>query len=503
MRQHYDIIIVGAGAGGGTLAYALRNSGARILVIERGGFLPIELENWDSKAVFQEQRYKTKEKWLDSKGKLFQPSTHYYVGGNTKFYGASLFRLRREDFQTVEHAEGISPAWPIQYEDLAPFYTEAEKIYNVHGNATEDPTEPPHESDYLHPAVPHEPFIAEVAASLKKLGLNPFSIPLGIDLGPQGACVRCATCDGFPCMLHAKADAETACIRPALASGNVELMIQTKVRRLITDKQGKRVTKVEVERMGTVEEIAGDLVVLSAGAVNSAAILLRSANDTHPNGLANASNQVGRNYMQHNNSLIMSIGMKSNKTRFQKTLSINDFYFGDTDWSFPMGNLQLLGKVDANTLKSELPYLSDWFLHKIALHSIDWFAMSEDLPDPENRVIIDSSGRINLHYRPNNLSAHRQLVRKIRQTMREIGFPLTFTKKLGVEANSHQCGTIRFGDDPATSVLNAYCQTYEVPNLFVVDSSFFPSSAAVNPALTIAAQALRVAKYMASKNYLF
>jgi choline dehydrogenase-like flavoprotein len=493
----YDIIIIGTGAGGGTLAYALRDSGARVLLIERGDFLPQEPENWSPEAVFDQQRYKPKEVWQDAEGQPFHPGVHYYVGGNTKVYGAALPRLRREDFELIEHEGGISPAWPIGYDDMEPYYARAEQIYLVHGVSGDDPTEPPRSGPFPFPPVPHELYIAELAERLQAQGLHPFFLPIGIDLREGGRCVRCKTCDGFPCNVLAKGEADVCCVRPALTAGNVELMTRAFARRLLTDETGRRVTAVEVERDGEQFLVRGETIVVACGAANSAALLLRSANSAQPDGLANSSGLVGRNYMVHNNTALMAIHpTRRNPTRFQKTIAVNDFYLRGPDWPYPMGNLQLLGKLQAGMLTANQRLVPRRVLQGATERSVDWWVMSEDLPDPDNRVTLASDGSIRVRWKPNNLLAHTKLVQAARQMLRRAGYPIVLTQRMGIETNSHQCGTLRFGDDPATSALDPFCRTHDIPNLYVVDSSFFPSSTAVNPALTIAAQALRVADHM-------
>lgn len=505
MNGSYDFIIIGTGAGGGTLLHALRESGARLLVLERGDFLPKEDENWQVKAVFDQKRYKPKEQWINAAdGSEFQPGVHYFVGGNTKVYGAALPRLRREDFAALEHEGGTSPAWCIRYEDLEPYYNRAEAIYAVHGQAGIDPTEPPRSQPYPYPAVPHEPTIADLMEALQKQHLHPFFLPMGIDLRDGGRCIRCKTCDGFPCKLDAKSDADVRCVRPALAGGaDGTLWTNTLVRRLIADPGGRRISGVEIERDGQVQQVGADRVIVCCGAVNSAALLLRSADSRHPDGLANASGMVGRNYMVHNNTALTAINpLRRNPTVFQKTMAVNDFYLRGPDFAYPMGNLQMLGKLQAGMLSISQPLVPEFILQGMAGRSVDWWVMSEDLPDPENRITVRSDGRIVVHWKPNNRTAHARLITAARAMMRAAGYPFVFTQTMGIETNSHQCGTLRFGTDPAQSVLDSFCKAHDLDNLYVVDSSFFPSSAAMNPALTIAAQALRVADHLLGRRTL-
>ncbi len=499
MAVTYDFIIIGTGAGGGTLLYALRNSGAKILVLERGDYLPSEDENWQVPAVFGAKRYKPAEQWIDAAtGAAFQPGVHYFVGGNTKVYGAALPRFRREDFGALEHEGGISPAWPISYDDLEPYYNQAETLYAVHGTPGADRTEPPRSQPYPYPAVPDEPHIAELRRRLQAQDLHPFFLPMGIDLREGGRCIRCKTCDGFPCKVDAKSDADLRCVRPALAAGeNITLWTNAFARRLITDATGQTITAVEVEKEGEVLQVSAGRYIVCCGAVNSAALLLRSTSDKHPTGLANQSGLVGRHYMVHNNTALTAINpRKRNPTVFQKTMAVNDFYLSGPDFPYPMGNIQMLGKLQAGMLAISQPLVPQFVLREMAARSVDWWVMSEDLPDPENRVTLRTDGRIVVRWQPNNRVAHQKLVQAARSMMRSADYPLVFTQTLGIETNSHQCGTLRFGTDPAQSVLDPLCKAHDVDNLYVVDSSFFPSSAAMNPALTIAAQALRVGDHL-------
>src|SRR3990172_1724840 len=500
-HQHsYDLVIIGTGMGGSTLAYALRHSGARILLVERGDYLPQEPENWSPKDVFKLKRYKPKEMWQDSNGRPFLPGVHYFVGGNTKVYGAALPRFRRQDFEAVEHEGGTSPSWPIRYSNLEPYYAAAEEIYFVHGQVDSDPSSPTRSSLFPYPPVPHEPYIEDLCGRLREQGLHPFLLPMGIDLHAGGRCIRCKTCDGFPCQVLAKSDADVCAVRPALEDPNIQLWTNTYARRLITDPSGKRVIAVEVERNGECIEVYADIFVAACGAVNSAALLLRSANGAHPHGLANSSGQVGRNYLVHNNSVLMAVDpRRRNPTIFQKTMAVNDYYSQGPDWPYPLGNLQMLGKLQAGMLTAAKPLVPTGILRSMTDHSVEWWVMSEDLPDPENRITLDARGNIQVNWKPNNRLTHEKLIRLASRMMRAAGYPLILVQRMGIDTNSHQCGTLRFGNDPAQAVLDPFCKAYDLDNLYAVDSSFFPSSAAMNPALTIAAQALRVADHLLNR----
>ncbi len=504
--EHYDIIIVGTGAGGGTLAQKLAPSGKRILILERGDFLPREKANWDTTEVFVKERYHNPETWYTPEGQELRPGMTYAVGGNTKIYGAALFRLRERDFEQVTHVDGFSPEWPLKYRDWEPYYTQAEQLYQVHGQGGIDPTEPYRSQDYPFVAVKHEPRIQEVHDALVNRGLHPYYTPLGINLNEAqrflSKCIRCNTCDGYPCLVQAKADGEVLGVLPALNHSNVTLLTEAQVTRLLTSPSGREVTGVEVECEGLRQVFQGDIVVLACGAINSAVILLRSANDQHPNGLANSSDQVGRNFMKHQLGSILGVTKKSNLTVFQKTMALNDFYWGEPGFDYPMGNIQLLGKFNKDIVGADSDVFAPLSAEYAATHSVDWWLTSEDLPDPKNRIRVEGE-RIILDYTPNNTAAYDRLLERWTEILKSIDcgeriLPCTsyFRSKLPVQGVGHQCGTCRFGEDPCTSVLNLNCRTHDVNNLYVVDGSFFPSSGAVNPTLTIIANALRVGDHL-------
>lgn len=496
MNTQFDIIIIGSGAGGGTMAHALAGSGARILLLERGGVVAQEAANWDPVAVWKDKIYQTTERWLDERGEPFRPYTHYNVGGNTKFWGSVLYRLRREDFETLDLMDGVSPAWPIRYETLAPYYDRAEALYQVHG-APGDPTDPPR-NPFPYPPVPHAANMASLVERLTTLGLHPSALPLGvIRPGDAGGCILCNTCNSFPCQMHRKSDAEVCCIEPATAHPDVELWTHAHAQRLHTNPSGTAIESVEVERNGEHVRVSAPIVIVSCGAVNSAALLLKSANDRHLNGLANSSGLVGRRYMAHLATMMQAFNpLRVNRDVFQKTVAINDFYLHGRSSRFPLGQIQSQGRTHGIMAKVVVPVLPLWLYDAWVARGVDWLVMSEDLPVNENRVTVTRDGRIQLHYQPNNVRAHRQLVREMKRILRQLGYWGTITFNHGNKNTTHQCGTIVFGDDPRTSVLDPFCRTHDISNLFVVDASFFPSSAAVNPALTIIAQALRVADHI-------
>jgi choline dehydrogenase-like flavoprotein len=508
----YDVIIIGTGAGGGTLARRLAPSGKRILLLERGDWLPREPQNWSTADVFVNNRYISKDTWTDGDDKAFQPQVHYYVGGATKMYGAALYRLREADFGELRHVDGISPAWPIRYEELEPYYTQAERLYGVHGNRGEDPTEPMASAPYPYPAVSHEPRIQQLHDDLARAGFRPFHAPCGVLLNesnmPYSACVRCGTCDGFPCLVHAKSDAEVLGVRPALEQPNVTLLTQAEAVRLETNPSGTAVTEVVVDHEGHLERYAADIVVVACGAANSAKLLLRSANERHPGGLANGSDEVGRNYMFHNSQAVLALSREPNPTVFQKTLGLNDFYFNGPDFEFPLGNIQMIGKSQADMYRGEKPLetkLAPHFaLNDVAKHAVDFWLSTEDLPRSDNRVTLNRDGSVRLRYTPSNQAAAQRLYHQLKSMLGKLGLHpdhlvhrFAYMKTdIPLAGVAHQAGTCRFGDDPATSVLDRDCKAHELDNLYVVDTSFFPSIGAVNPGLTTMANALRVGDHL-------
>ncbi len=508
MSNDFDIIIIGSGAGGGTLAFKLAPSGKRILILERGGFLPREKQNWDAAEVFVKNRYVSKDTWHDKDNRAFQPGVHYFVGGATKMFGAALFRLRQQDFIGHRTADGMTAGWPIRYEDLEPYYTQAERLYNVHGQRGDDPTDPPASAPYPYPPVSHEPRIQEIAEALMRNGYHPGFAPSAVLLNEadpsNSPCIRCNTCDGFPCLVHAKADAETIAVRPALRHPNVTMLTHAHVRRLETSANGREVTRVIVDRNGGQETYTGDIVVVSCGAANTARLLLMSANDAHPRGLANGSDMVGRHYMFHNAMALVALSRRENTTVFQKTLSINDFYLSAPDCAFPLGNIQMIGKSLGPMFRDDAPKFAPGFtLDEMARHAVDFWLSSEDLALPQNRVTLNAQDEIQLHYEFTNVEAINRLRSKLQAMLEHMDMhphlipnSLYLGKHIPIAGVAHQAGTCRFGTDPGASVLDVNCKAHELDNLYVVDTSFFPSIGAVNPSLTAIANSLRVGEHL-------
>lgn len=524
MSDRYDLVIIGAGMGGSALAWSLAGSGLSICILERGHPLKQEPENWEPDEVIANRRYDPDEVWYDGDDRPFTPRVYYFHGGSSKFFGGSAFRLRESDFRSHDFGEGPTRDWPFGYADLAPFYEAAERAMHIHGLAGSDPTEPPR-GDYPHAPLEHEPPIAWLADRFRAQGLKPFPLPIAVHQGDGGHCRKGSPCDGFPCKIRAKFDGENAFLRPARRSdSSIEVVSGACVERLVADhgvpgaggafradggaREGgaapasgpapadrggaHRAPLAEIRAAevilddGTRRTIYADRFVLAAGAVNSAALLLRSADERFPTGLANSSGQVGRNFMSHNNTVLMALApWRDNPTRFQKTLALNDFYHDG-------GNVQMRGKVLPQNLRRSGTAAMRRFARQIARRSFDFWVMSEDLPDPDNRVTLRADGSIRLARRLNNLAVHDSLVRRTTAAIRRAGLPIVLCRPPSPAAIQHMVGTLRAGDDPADSVVDAECRAHDLENLWVVDGSIFPSSAAVNPALTIAANALRV-----------
>ncbi|MEP7452924.1 GMC family oxidoreductase [Phyllobacterium sp. SB3] len=497
-RTTADIVIIGSGVGGSTMAAGLAASGADILILEAGDHLPDRPENRDPRAIFQRGFFRPKESWYDETGKAFNPGNYYNVGGNSKFYGAVLTRYRAEDFEEMQHLEGVSPAWPFRYQELERWYGKAEELFQVRGALGEDPTEPQHSTHYKFPPVPDEAPISLLRQRLKTAGVHPFSLPLGVDIDTWLSHGK-TPWDAHPNSFNGKMDAETTALAAALKHDNVTIQTNSRVTNLETALDGKTITAVHYETGGQRFVIKPKLVILSAGAVQSAVLLLRSANNANPAGLANRSDQVGRNFMNHNLSAVIGFDPRfKNDSVYQKTLGFNDFYLSDGKGGAPLGNVQLLGRISAPVLKSDMKLVPEWLLNRFCAHTVDFLAMSEDVPKPESRVQIDGD-KIILQWIRSNWHAHQKLVAQIKAVLRAAGFPLVVSKAFDRKTPSHQCGTVRMGADPSTAPLDIYCRSHDHSNLFVVDAAFLPTSAAVNPALTIAAQALRVADHITAK----
>jgi choline dehydrogenase-like flavoprotein len=397
-----DVIIIGSGMGGATVAAALAPSGRRIVIVERGQRLRDTAEARDAEAIFARGHFRPEETWMTPEGERFNPGNYACVGGNTKFYGAVLMRYRAEDFLPRAHMGGDSPGWPIGYDEMEPWYQQAETLYRVRGSLGEDPTEPVHSGRYPYPPVPDEPAIADLRSRLTAAGLSPAHLPLGVDLDAWLS--RAATpWDAFPDTTGAKMDAESVGLAEALKHPNVELRAGVTAQRLEVDATGRVVAVVT-----SAGRIEADHVVLAAGAVHTPALLLRSANDACPQGLANRSDQVGRNFMNHNCSALLALSARRNRSVYQKTLYLNDWYSTGGPNGEPLGNVQLLGRVSGPILAAQTG-LPRALASLISRHAIDFYVMSEDLPDPDSRVTLKGEDIV-LNWTRSNWAAHEALV---------------------------------------------------------------------------------------------
>lgn len=484
-----DIVIIGSGIGGATAAYMLAPTGARILILERGQRITDSPETRDDRAIFQKGFFRPKEQWLDAKAEAFSPNNYYNVGGNSKYYGAILYRYRAEDFGVMEHMEGATPGWPFTYDEIEPWYGKAERLYQVRGALGDDPTEPLHSSPYPYPAIADEPSLAVVRDRLKRQGIKASSLPIAIDI--EAWLARAHTpWDAFPDTFTGKIDAETGPLHKALAFDNVTLLTGARVLRFEAAPDGKSISAASVQQGDRVTKVKAKHFILAAGAVNSAALLLRS------NGLAKGSDQLGRNFMNHNCTAMITIDPRlRNRSVHQKTFGFNDFYLKDPKTGFPLGNVQALGKITGPIFKANLPSVPEFATRLLARYSFDWYVMSEDLPNPESRVMLKDD-RIVLDWQRSNMKGHAALVERSREVFRAAGFPIVLARAFDRRTPSHQCGTARMGTNPATSVVDPWCRSHDVGNLHIMDASVLPTSAAVNPALTIAAVVMRAADHL-------
>ncbi|WP_193142978.1 FAD-dependent oxidoreductase [Meridianimarinicoccus sp. MJW13] len=488
-----EVIVIGSGMGGASLAASLAPSGRRILILERGEHLRPCAEDRDAGVIFGTDHFRSGEGWQDALGRDFCPGNYYMVGGNSKFFGGAMYRFRTQDFAPLTHLGGTTPGWPIGYDTLVPYYDQAEALFQVRGAAGNDPTEPPRNRPYPHPPVPDEPVIADLRRRLTALGLHPSAIPLAVDIDRWLAGGQ-TPWDGFPETRGGKLDAETAALARALSHDNVTLRTGCRVRRLLAG-AGGGITGIEVDTPGGGETLTAPVIVLAAGAVQSAALLLGSADADRPAGLANRSDQVGRNFMNHNCSAVLALHpLRKNPSVYQKTLALNDFYLTGGAGGTPLGNVQLLGKISGRILTATTS-LPRPLAHWIAARSVDFYAMSEDLPNPDSRVTL-RDGQVVLDWKRSNWPAHEALVARLKTLLRKAGFPVILSRAFDRRTPSHQCGTARMGADPRASVVDPFGRSHDHPNLFIADASVLPTSAAVNPALTISALAMRTADHI-------
>ena len=492
--NHYNVIVIGSGAGGGTLAGQLARSGKTVLLLERGGQLPLVDQNVADVDLFRKDRYHPGEQWFGTDGDPFSPQTVYALGGNTKIWGGVLERMREREFSGLPLQDGPSPGWEISYADLAPYYEQAEALYRVHGKAGLDPTEPARTAGYAYGPKPIEPFMQELRSSLQRQGLHPYDLPISwsdSQVDPSG-------------------DAELFGVELARQDSSICVRERARVRRLHVNPSGTEVRGVEAEIDGNQWLFTGDVVVLAAGAINTAELLLRSATEHHSRGLSNGSDQVGRNLMKPQLTSVIQLAAEPNSGRYARSLGITDFYWGDQNVNFPLGSVATGGGVLQDALFAESPpvlslvtkLMPSFGLEQLAARSVAWWAMSAVRPDPHNRVTLRGN-HLQIHYLPNNREAHDRLVYRWIDTLKQVEndpechvvkpAPTHPRGEAPLTVMGSVCGTCRMGSNPATSVVDLQGRSHELSNLFIADASIFPSCPAVGFGLTVIANALRIA----------
>jgi choline dehydrogenase-like flavoprotein len=474
-KPSYDAVVIGTGLGGATLALKLARSGMRVLAVERGGFM----DGGPRNAGEPVGRYLYDLLGADEEIEA--------VGGQTKFYGAALYRLRESDFREVQHEAGVSPAWPIAYADLEPHYAEAEALYRVHGSEHGDPSEPPRTSAYPHPPLPHDPLVAKVVRRLQRAGAQVAAIPRGLDYGQERPCVLCPTCDVHLCRLDAKMDAEIAAIRPALATGNLDLLTKTECARVVLDASGKRADGVVLVQNGAERRVTAPIVAVCAGQKGSVELLSRSRAAAHAEGLGNQGGALGRYLAGHITGVMFPlVSAAPIGARHTKTFAINAHYEPSSDWPYPMGVLQVAGQIP---FWRETGRLKRPFVKAVAERSLMCFAMTEALPTRDSGFSFEGD-RIAGEMPPAvNATTFARLNRVCAGMFWRAGYPVV--PAMRAPQLWHKTGGAVMGADPAHSVVDASCQVHGVTGVYVVDASVLPSAGAVNTGLTIAALALR------------
>ena len=491
-RSTDDIVIIGAGMGGCTAALALARAGASILILEQGAQIRSEPLNRDTKAIFQKGAYTPREKWYDTAGQPHAAGTYANFGGSTKFYGGLLARFRESDFEARSLTGGDVPAWPIRYADVEPWYEQAEALFRVCGDATQDPTEPWRRQGLPHPPVPDEPPIAALRERFRQAGLHPYSLPLGVDVKTWLSKGKTGW-DGYPDARSGKMDAETCALLPALAHSNVRIEEGAQVVRLVPTPDRRRIQRVVYRKNGELHEVTAKVVLLACGAVKSAALLLASEEGE----LANSSGMVGRHLMAHNQTAVIAFDHTFlNDSVYQKTFGLNDFYLPEGAAGEALGNVQLLGRVNGEIMKGSVPRVPAAILDFLCRRTVDFFLLGEDLPDPASRVFVRDE-RVVVDRTRTNMEAHRRFIERFKEVLRSIGFKRSVHRTFDEFSLGHMCGTLRMGHSSADSVVDPLGRSHDIENLFVADGGVFVSSAAVNPSLTIAALSLRTSDNIA------
>lgn len=485
-RKSYDVVVVGSGAGGGTLAYALGQRGLGVLLVERGDFVkPPAGDRQDAVG------------W--ARDELDPALWDSCVGGLTKYYGAALYRMRESDFHARELEAGASAAWPITYDDLEPYYTQAEIIYAVHGSPAGDPTDPPRSAPYPYPAIPHQEPVKSLIERIEASGVPVAAIPRGLDYRDQGTCRLCHTCDAYYCSLDAKMDSETACIRPALASGNVDLLTRTECLRVLSSADGKLATGVELRTPTSTMTVRAGVVAVCGGLAGTPRLLRRSRTDKHPEGLGNTSGSLGRYLCGHTAVILFSIlGTKPVPKAHTKTFAINSLNRPSREWPYPLGVIQMAGQLPIRFAQMR-PGLRQ-VAKLLVARSLTCFCMTEEPSSRDYGYAFAGDELGNPGGRPPICrKTLDELCRRAKRIFRDAGCSAV-VRAPGLQVGWHGVGSARMGDDPDSSVVDAQCRVHGLENLYVVDASSLPSPGALNTGLTIMALALRAGEHIAAEN---
>jgi len=479
----YDFVVIGSGAGGGTLAHELAACDARVLLIEAGDWLrPTAPGAGEPLGRYIGDYYPDRSVPIE------------VVGGQTKFYGAALYRYRESDFAAVEHEAGTTPGWPLDYAELAPFYDRVEAVYKVHGDPGLDRTEPPRGRPLPHSHLPHSPTVARMVARLAEVGAEPAPIPRALLWqNASGPCQLCATCDAHLCRVEAKGDTDIAAVRPALASGRVTLLTRTRALRILTDPSGRQATGVEVERDGERAIVPAGGIVVSAGLEATVALLRRSRTGAWPEGLGNAGGALGRYLAGHSTGMLFPfVSLRKMADEHTKTFAINQFYHGDSTWRWPLGVIQMSGQMP---MWREVGRAIRPIAHILARHALTAFYMTEALPGRDTGFRFDGDRLVGKQDAIHNMRTFRHMRKLATGMFRQAGYPVLARRR--PPYLWHETGGARMGDDPATAVVDRNLAVHGIAGLHVVDASVLPSAGAVNTGLTIMALASRLAMNLA------
>ncbi len=515
MADAWDAVIIGSGFGGSMAAHRLARAGWRVVVLERGRWVERDKTAWDPQAILLDRKYRASSGFrADDDAGVRDLVPDAAVGGNSVFYGAASFRLRAADFamaSTFGHdaGDGLSWVdWPITYDDLAPYYDAAEQLLGVAGVSGVDPWDPPRACPYPSQPAPYTAPARRLAAAARARGWRPFPIPLAINYGAirtRARCVQCLTCDLFPCMIGAKNDLAVAVLPAAMERGAV---VRTETIATRLQLEGGRVVAVECmdERTGSSFLVPCRTCVVSGGAIASAALLLRSGLDTTSPG----GRWIGRNLQRHCNTVVAGLCLDDTnpEQRHHKQVAITDLYYGAPDLRgprTPLGMMQGLQVPPAELIHAQGPFPANIVGARTVQRHLYLLCVAHDRPNPANRVQLDPARRdalglpltsVTHHYTDLDVAACRELRREAARILRRAGAVIVVHRD--IDTYSHAVGTVRFGASPEHAALDPWCRPFGSDNLFVLDGSFLPTGGAVNPSLTIAANALRVAERIAA-----